>query len=307
MTPAVSPARADEFAAALQLIFHGRPAADALRALEAGTLDPSGLLVVRDEAGVAAAALAAMLPDGGAVVWPPRSRPGAADVTDLLAGHSVLWLLGNGAKTAQALLAPEETAAAHPLLAHGFSHVTTLWYLRHYLDLASAVLGAPDNLDLSTYAATDPALFRSTLARTYEGTQDFPELNGVRTPDEVLAGYQAEGFDPERWWLGVADGEPVGVLLVNPNPDWGGWEVEYVGVIPAARRRGHASELVRLALIEAKAAGVPYVSLAVDARNEPARELYRRLGFEPFDRREVFLAVWGGDAKKLSTELRRRK
>ena len=92
MSPTVSPARAEEFAAALQLIFQVRPAADALRALDEGTLNPSGLLVVRDEIGVAAATLAAMLPDGGAVVWPPRTRPGAVDVTDLLAGHVVIWL-----------------------------------------------------------------------------------------------------------------------------------------------------------------------------------------------------------------------
>lgn len=292
MSPTVSPARADEFATALQLIFQGRPAEEALRALAEGALDPSGLLVVRDDAGVAAAALAAMLPDGGAVVWPPRIRPGAADVSDLLAAHIVRWLREHGAKTAQALLGPEETAAARPLVDHGFRHVTALWYLRHYLDIAAAVLGAPDTLDLSTYATTDPSLFRCVLAQTYEGTQDFPELNGVRTPDEVLAGYQADGFDPDRWWLAFVDAQAVGVLLVNPSPDWGGWEVEYVGVVPGARRRGYASELVRLALIEAKAAGVPYVSLAVDTRNEPARELYRRLGFEPFDRREVFLAVW---------------
>ena len=47
-----------------------------------------------------------------------------------------------------------------------------------------------------------------------------------------------DGFDPDRWWVGFAGLQPVGVLLVNPNPDWGGWEVEYVGVVPAARRRG---------------------------------------------------------------------
>src|SRR5262249_7845187 len=96
MSPTVSPARADEFALALQLIFHERPAAAALRALDEGALDPSGLLVVRDEAGVAAAALAAMLPDGGAVVWPPRIRPRAADVTGLLAEHAVGWLREHG-------------------------------------------------------------------------------------------------------------------------------------------------------------------------------------------------------------------
>src|SRR5262245_47561372 len=292
MSPTVTPARPEEFAAAVQLVFHGGPAADALRALDDGTLDPSGLLVVRDESGVTAATLAAMLPDGGAVVWPPRNRFGTDDLTDLLAGHAVRWLREHGAKTAQALLGPDETAAARPLLAHGFRNVTTLWYLRHFLDMSAAVLAVPPRLELSTYAATDPALFRSTLAQTYAGTLDFPELNGVRTPDEVLAGYQGDGFDPDRWWIAFSQTHPVGVLLVNPAPDWGGWEVEYVGVVPSARRRGYGSDLVRLTLIEAKAAGVPYVSIAVDARNEPARELYRRVGFEPFDRREVFLCIF---------------
>src|SRR5438094_2239217 len=128
MSPTVTPARPDEFAAAVQLIFHGRPAGDALRALDDGTLDPSGLLVVRDESGVPAAAFASMLPDGGAVVWPPRTRSGTDDLTDLLAEYAVVWLRDQGAKTAQALLAPEETASARPLLRHGFRHVTTLWY-----------------------------------------------------------------------------------------------------------------------------------------------------------------------------------
>jgi hypothetical protein len=30
----------------------------------------------------------------------------------------------------------------------------------------------------------------------------------------------------------------------------------------------------------------------VDARNRPAWDLYCRVGFEPFDQREVFLATW---------------
>jgi molybdenum cofactor cytidylyltransferase len=33
----------------------------------------------------------------------------------------------------------------------------------------------------------------------------------------------------------------------------------------------------------------PFVSLAVDLRNTPARNLYRKMGFEPVDRRELLL------------------
>ncbi len=41
-----------------------------------------------------------------------------------------------------------------------------------------------------------------------------------------------------------------------------------------------------------KCTSFSYVLLSVDARNRPAWELYHGLGFELFDRREVFLAVW---------------
>src|SRR5207245_5588050 len=102
--------------------------AEGCRRVHDGRLEPWGVLVVRDESGVAAAALASMLPDGGAVVWPPRTRSGTDDLTDLLAQYAVVWLRDQGAKTAQALLAAEETDAARPLLRHGFRHVTTLWY-----------------------------------------------------------------------------------------------------------------------------------------------------------------------------------
>ena len=44
--------------------------------------------------------------------------------------------------------------------------------------------------------------------------------------------------------------------------------------------------------MEAKAADQECVSLAVDARNGPARGLYHRLGFEPHETREVLLAIW---------------
>ena len=42
----------------------------------------------------------------------------------------------------------------------------------------------------------------------------------------------------------------------------------------------------------ARAADASGVTLSVDGRNEPAQFLYRKLGFEVFDRREVYLAIW---------------
>ena len=115
----------------------------------------------------------------------------------------------------------------------------------------------------------------------------------VRTVEEAIAGHRAQGrFAPGRWWLAVAGSRPAGVLLMTEIPEIGDWDVSYLGVVPEARRRGFAKEMMLRGLFEAKAAGVKRVTLSVDSRNLPALQLYRDLGFSPYDRREVYLAIW---------------
>src|SRR5207245_274261 len=64
------------------------------------------------------------------------------------------------------------------------------------------------------------AAFRDVLVQSYEGTLDCPELNGVRTIGEILAGYRAAGpFSPERWWLVRAGDEPPGAGAAPAEPD----------------------------------------------------------------------------------------
>ncbi|MFZ8477881.1 GNAT family N-acetyltransferase, partial [Staphylococcus aureus] len=75
------------------------------------------------------------------------------------------------------------------------------------------------------------------------------------------------------------------------------WDVSYVGIVPEARRRGFGRELMRKALIEARVAEATQLTLSVDVRNRPAWELYRRLGFEAFEQREVYLAIWKAEAE----------
>lgn len=297
----VTSARPAERAAALRLLFGHLPPADqaarsanALALLDSGELDPAGVLVARSGRSLAGAMLAAPLPGGGGVVWPPQIAPGASDaIADALVRHAADWLRGRGAKLAQALLAADDLPFAAPLERNGFPFLTRLEYLRHFLELPPDQLAGPERLTYQTLAECDPRLFGDVLLRTYEATLDCPEVNDVRTVAEVIAGHQGGGdFDPRRWWLARLDREPVGVLVVNALPEGNVWDVAYVGVVPAARRRGVGAELVVKALWEAKAAGVLQVSLAVDSRNEPARRLYRRLGFEPFGERSVYLAVW---------------
>jgi len=299
----VKPAEVPERAAALRMAFRHLDAdfraarvALAMEMIDRGDLDPDGILTAWLNEEKVGAMVAAPVPGAAAAVWPPQVTSSATnddDVADALVRYAVNWLRRRGAKLAQGLITPEDSALAGPLLRNGFRLATTLWYLRHDLSVQDPTLFGLERLRYTTFSAEQFDRFAAIMARTYEGTQDCPEIGGARTPADAIAGHQAGGFEPDRWWLAEFEGEPVGLLLVNDSPEGEGWEIAYVGVVPEYRRRGFGRELVLKAIIEAKVAGMPLLMLAVDARNHPARELYRRLGFTPHESRDVLLAVWG--------------
>jgi mycothiol synthase len=302
LTPDVRPARPDEHAAALRLLFgefateeREQRVARALALLRSGDLDPAGLLVEHDADGLAGVLVCLPVPGASALFWPPRSISDA-DATareDRLVAHGLRWVRERGAKLAQSLLTLDETLLGASLERNGFRHITRLWYFAHDLNVPLRYLALPSSLDYRPYDSKEPSAFHQTLLRTYEGTSDCPEINGVRSVEEVITGHSAQGrFDPSRWWLALEGGQAVGVLLVTEMPDSGDWDLSYLGVVPAARRRGFGREMVLKALVEAKAAGIRRVTLSVDNRNNPALQLYRGFGFVPFDRREVYLAIW---------------
>src|SRR4051812_34995292 len=226
MSPGVviTPAHPDELTAALRLAFrHHDPESRVARVavgldlIDRGELDPAGVLVARAGERILGAMVAAPVPGAAAAVWPPQVEPDVEPVVaDALARHAADWLRNTGVRLAQVLLTPEDIALAVPLLRCGFRHTTTLLYLRHFLDLPTNVLAAPERLTYTPFPASDPATFAAVLGRTYEGTLDCPEISGARSPEEALAGHQAGGFEPEMWWLASAGRKPVGVLLVNP-------------------------------------------------------------------------------------------
>ena len=83
-------------------------------------------------------------------------------------------------------------------------------------------------------------------------------------------------------------------------------EVLSLGVVPAARRRGIASELLRAALKQAAEQGVVTMFLEVDCKNFPAIALYKRLGFVEMGRRKAYYTTADGgrsDALTLVAEI----
>jgi ribosomal protein S18 acetylase RimI-like enzyme len=294
------PARTDELSAAFRLLFGHLDAAareervaHALFLLHRGEVDPAGLFVLRDETGVSGAVLCQPMPGAAALIWLPAVRSDADQGAreDALVAHALGWLRQRGVKLVQALLVPEQAHRGGVLTRNGFFYATRLFQMAHDLRPLSRPQPHAPPLVFEPFADGNRAAFVAALLQTHEGSRDCPELNGVRTPEEVLAGHLHQGEGERRWWL-VRDGDAAAAVLLLTEPgDSDEWEIAYVGVVPAARRRGVGRAVVRRALDEARAGGAVRLTLAVDARNRPAFDLYLSLGFETYDRREVYLAL----------------
>jgi ribosomal protein S18 acetylase RimI-like enzyme len=136
--------------------------------------------------------------------------------------------------------------------------------------------------------------FRSVLQATYTGSLDMPELEGIRSLDDILGGHKAAGrFVAERWWLGRVRGKPelAAVLLMAEVPGRDVWEVIYLGLTPQARGHGLGRAVLRHALELARPRAA-WLELAVDLRNTPALRLYKAAGFVARDRRAVHLVTF---------------
>ena len=290
-----------ELGEAFRIIFKHVPERDrqaridnALKLVRAKELDPAGVWVVRGRSGLLGAMVCMLVPGASALVWPPQATAAdGTEIEDVLLRTALTWVKERGAKLAQTLLATSETALSAPIERNGFRHITRLWYLKHDLGFPAELLEPARDLRTCDYTQCDKLLFHKTLLATYEGTRDCPEVNGVRSLDDIITGHQAQGVhDPRRWWLAFKEGRAAGVLILSELPEWQGWDISYLGVVPQARRQGIGRDLTRKAIREAQTAGASQLTLSVDQRNRPAWHLYRALGFEVFDEREVYLAIW---------------
>jgi len=265
-----------------------------LDALAEGVLDAEGLLVLMGPGGMAGAIMAAVVPGGGGVVWPPAvaSLASARESAAALIDAAWRWLRGRGAVVVQSLTGPDLGTRCAFLLENGFRRVTTLVNFVHPLGLTADHLATPDVLELEPYSDARPGEFHDVLLRSYQGSLDCPEVNEARTVEQVIEGHKAQGrFDPADWWLARHRGEAVGVLLQVDQSSTEEREIAYVGVVPEARRRGHARELLVRSLLDTRAAGLERLLISVDERNVPAWRLYERLGFEEAGRQVVFLRL----------------
>ncbi len=296
MPPAVTPAAPDDRAAACRLLAAGRPALlrdDAARRffdlLTTGEFDPAGLFVTRGAGGaVRGAVLAQVLPGALGFLFPPRVMSGRETDAGPLLAAALDWLGGRGVKVCQSFAPGGDRSDEPTLAAGGFRHVTAVVHLRRGLEPGPTA----DSAGLLAFEPhdTDSPAFTSALLASHDGSLDCPELTGARTPAELLDGFRGPFPSRPGWWVLVRHaGEPVGVVLLDVGAEVGAVELNYLGLVPAARGRGWGEALLRFALRTAAADDTTVLTLSMDARNAPACRLYDRHGFRETDRREVFL------------------
>jgi ribosomal protein S18 acetylase RimI-like enzyme len=269
---------------------------EALEEAGNGQLDLSGLWVGRRRGRIVAAMLSQVLDGRAAALWAPEIGVtlGRATLAAALIRAAMADMRNRGVGLVQALVdASSPRRASDDFEQAGLPRVTELTYLAR--DTARPLphrSGMPE-FHWRSYCSETEADFREVLDTTYVGSLDMPELEGVRSLDDILAGHRAGGrFDPARWHVGRLPGEPASaaVVLLGAGLEPGTWEISYLGLSPSARGRGLGRAVIDHALSLAR----PHASrleLAVDARNTPAEHLYERCGFEPFDRRGVHLTV----------------
>lgn len=225
----------------------------------------------------------------GMVFFPPAHGP----QVNLQAQQRLLEAISGdaikaGLSVVQALLSPEARQDSRMLIDAGYSTLAELIYMRKETQPGAVDLRG---LTWRFHGQFDDAHLAGVIESTYAQSLDCPMLYGRRKMKDIIAGHKAAGlFCPQQWHVVYRNDEPAGCVLVNDVPEHRGAEIVYLGVCPAHRGRGIAATLLQRANAEAHRRGRQWLTLAVDANNRYAKNVYISEGFREIDRR-VALAM----------------
>jgi mycothiol synthase len=232
------------------------------------------------------------LPGETACLWIP---PDQGDAELALLHGAAAFVDERKIPLAQLVVSADDGYSTEACQTAGFPKFAKLVYL--YVELASdarrrelsSLPASPPVLRFVGYAGREPARLQRAVEQTYVGTLDCPALDGIRPLEQVLDGYRSQGRHwPEHWYLVQAEGQDVGALILAEHPGLGNWELIYMGLAAPVRGRGWGESVVRFAIDVATRQGAERLVCAVDAANEPALNVYRRLGFIDWAERIVY-------------------
>ncbi len=196
----------------------------------------------------------------------------------------------------QVILPPEATATADLYRHADFSDLATLLYMRRNRPLFKPSFELLPEFTLATYTPDLRDQFAQTIEASYCQTLDCPRLSGLRPMEDVIAGHQANAFDPTLWFLLKRNGHNTGVLLLAHRRESATLELVYLGLTPMNRGIGLGAQLMKLALLTSIRVQAATITLAVDRANSPAVHLYRCQHFQQTAERLVLIAPFSGSA-----------
>jgi ribosomal protein S18 acetylase RimI-like enzyme len=130
---------------------------------------------------------------------------------------------------------------------------------------------------------------RWLVGQTFEGTLDCPELNTIRSHEQVLQSFLMGRSlrSCPNWDLLFWNDRLCGCLLLQQHHS-DLVELVYMGLAPPARGQSLGKQLIIRAKQQAARLGAAMLILAVDVRNEAAVRAYTRAGFEFYQRLQVY-------------------
>jgi ribosomal protein S18 acetylase RimI-like enzyme len=296
----IGPVPADQTENALRLVFQ-RVAPGQLdglvplyvRSIESGEVAQSSLIGAF-RAGVLVGAMIAHPQSGRtALVWPARIAPGEPSSTALqLMAASDAYLRQHKVRLGNAMMDGVTRADDVFLRSVDYRPLTSLYYM--------AVLAAdfPESPPKGPFAFEPYALdqrprMMGVLAATYEGSRDCPVLDGLRSMDDTIDGYQGTGvFSPDRWFFVRHEGCDVGCLLLADHPQDNQLELVYMGLVPSVRGHGWGVQVARYAQWRTRQDQRARLVVAVDAANAPAVAMYSKAGYFTWQQRRVYLRIF---------------
>lgn len=234
------------------------------------------------------------------LLTPPPTRGGRSELAEFVRQIGAYYQT-QGLLFLQSLTELEDFGRREVLEAASFRLITTLIYLERSPRHPWVDPPAPQAAVWHSFNSSNAELFSDTLRATYCDTLDCPELSGLREDADILAAHQSSGeFLPDCWQLAEIDGGLAGCILLNRVIGSSAVEVAYMGVTPSFRGRGVGALLMRRGLENARQCGAQQLTLAVDARNSPARKLYEKLGFRAIASREAYLRTLAENVSNLN-------
>jgi ribosomal protein S18 acetylase RimI-like enzyme len=208
------------------------------------------------------------------------SGPTEAAEVELLR-HVMMELFHAGAELVQALTFEPEPIGCERSAVYqqaGLNRIARLVQME--VELHGASQERPSSrLTWVPYQLSNRERMIRVLERSYDGTCDVPELNGIRSTSNSMRGYEYSLSEDSRQWFLLQEGmNDVGCVLLAINRDPRIWELSYMGLVPESRGRGLSRDLFAQLLGICSQKGCRTLQLAVDERNEPAVRLYRRFG-----------------------------